>query len=328
MVRTRLLAIAVLPITLVAVGAEVTAQFRSRTDLVEVAAIATGSDGRPVIGLTALDFEVEEDRASMAISTFIAIDSDLASKPAEGRMLVLLLDDVHPVLTARIKQIARMFAQRMSGHDVVAVLPLNGGNNSTTTRKDAVLRQIDTFKPYTPGMLPAKVGSICPDCAAGTDMGPHGGQAARSSGHALAMISNLSTQLSRVPHRRKTIVCIGDPALYATGDRASTSVRAASLADVSVDIIDAGGLKAFDPGASGVGSAEIHDGSMVLANETGGRAFLDTNFFEQAVDKVWQDAGHYYLLGYVAPSGPRGPHVIAVHVKRTGVEVRARKSRT
>ena len=322
-----LLVASLLAVVIVAVGAQSTPQFKSRTDLVEVAAIVTDRDGHPVTDLNLGDFEVEEDGKPVVVSTFAAIDSDLASGPAEGRFLVLLLDDVHPVLTARIKQIAHMFADRMSGNDVVAVLALNGGHHKTTTRKDVVSQQIDELKPYTLGMLASRVGNVCPECDTALRMGPRGGQAARSVGHALNMISSLSNQLSQVPHRRKTIVCIGDPALYATAAGPLGPIRAASRADVSVDVIDAGGLSPFDPSSLNNGSTRFRDGSIVLANETGGRAFLNTNFFERSVEKLWQDEGHYYLLGYVMPTAAPGRHAITVHVKRGGVDVRARKSR-
>jgi VWFA-related protein len=312
--------------------------FKAQTDLIEVSAVVTGPDARPVAGLRAADFEVEEDGKPVVVSAFAAIDSDFAREPAEGRFIVLLLDDVVPDLTYRIKQIAHMFADRMSGNDVVAVLSLNGSHHKTTTRKDLVSQQIDAFKPYTPALpSPARgLGNICPECERMMDTGPSGSTRARSASHALDTISSLSKQLSQVEHRRKTIVCIGEARLFDVSIGRnhsiagwSAAIKAASRANVSIDVIDPRGLTPFEPSSllAPGGPLSTYDGARGFASETGGRAIVNSNFFGRSVDEIWQESGHYYLLGYVAPTSKRGLHSIGVRVRRPGVEVRARKTR-
>ncbi len=328
----RLLCAVILFLVIVPLGAQTQPTFRARTDLVEVAAIVTTPDGRPVAGLNADDFEIEEDGKPVVVTAFAVFNADFASQPAEGRFIVLLLDDTAPDLTARIKEIAHMFGDRMSGNDVMAVLSLNGSHSATSTRKEAVAETIDRFKPSTSAMKFPKfsAGGICPECAAmsASASGASGGGNARSQSHALDTITDLARRLAQVPHRRKAIVCIGDAGLFDVqmSSRRSPNdwrgpIRDVSKSDVSVDIIDARGLR-----ASG-GTAIVADDATGFARETGGRAFVNTNFFERSVDALWQMEGHYYLLGYTAPTTATGRHSIEVRVKRPGVDVRARKSR-
>src|SRR6185369_8371898 len=44
---------------------------------------------------------------------------------------------------------------------------------------------------------------------------------------------------------------------------------------------------------------------VALANDTGGRAFLDTNDFAPAFTKVHEDTSFYYLLGYISGNADR-----------------------
>jgi VWFA-related protein len=330
----RLLSVLLLFSVMAPLGAQTQPTFRARTDLVEVAAVVTAPDGRPVAGLQASDFEVEEDGRPVEVTAFAVFNADFARQPAEGRFIVLLLDDTAPDLTARIKQIAHMFGDRMSGNDVMAVLSLNGSRSTTSTSKQAIGEVIDRFKPSTLAMkFPTfSRGGICPECAATSPSasGPGSGAASRSQGHVLDTITELSRRLAEVPHRRKAIVCIGDARLFDVqmpsrrlpNDWRGT-IRDLSRADVSLDVIDARGLRAFDAGMLPFPADDANE----LARETGGRAFVNTNFFERSVDALWQMEGHYYLLGYDLPTKGNDRHSIEVRVKRAGVDVRARKSR-
>jgi hypothetical protein len=203
---------------------------------------------------------------------------------------------------------------------------LNGSRNKTTTSKAVVSDQIEAFMPYTPALRSTGSGlrNICPECGQMMAMGPGRVLNARSASHALDMISSLSKQLARVEHRHKTIVCIGEANLFDVSR--PDALKSASRANVSVDVIDPRGLQPFEP--SSVGSPPAtYDGAIGFASETGGRAIVNSNFFGRSVDELWQESGHYYLLGYVAPTSKRGLHSIHVRVKRPGVEVRARKTR-
>jgi VWFA-related protein len=65
----------------------------------------------------------------------------------------------------------------------------------------------------------------------------------------------------------------------------------------------------------------------VLANNTDGRAIVNRNDLAEGMKQIIRDASGYYLLGYTSASAPTDGkfHTIDVRVKRSGVEVRARK---
>ena len=79
----------------------------------------------------------------------------------------------------------------------------------------------------------------------------------------------------------------------------------------------------MDP-AGVAGPMDLGDG---LVEHTGGADFVQSNDFSRAVDSIWQEAGHYYLLGYTPTARPRQLHSIDVKVKPRGLNVRARLNR-
>ncbi len=69
------------------------------------------------------------------------------------------------------------------------------------------------------------------------------------------------------------------------------------------------------------------DTLRVLAEETDGRAIVNRNGLDAGLAQIANDANFYYLLGYNSTQAPTDGkfHEIKVRVKRSGVEVRARK---
>jgi len=73
--------------------------------------------------------------------------------------------------------------------------------------------------------------------------------------------------------------------------------------------------------------ASNRDSLQLLADETGGRAILDTNDFLPDLGRLLQDFDSYYSLGYTpAHSGDGREHRIEVKVKRAGLRLRYRQS--
>jgi VWFA-related protein len=96
------------------------------------------------------------------------------------------------------------------------------------------------------------------------------------------------------------------------------AINAAVRSNVSIYAVDSRGLEAMPPGGN-AGSASLrgvsaYSGAAVqndlnsnfasqetlvtIANDTGGKAFLDTNDFSKAYTKVQADSETYYVLGY------------------------------
>ncbi|MBA3948389.1 MAG: VWA domain-containing protein [Acidobacteria bacterium] len=146
------------------------ATFRADVNYVEVDAIVTDAAGAFVHGLTAADFELFEDGQAMTIETFHEIDvpveradrtlysnaivaADVASndRTAEGRVYLLVLDDLHirPTATLAVTRRAREFVERYVGsNDLVAVIHTSGRANVSqdfTSNRARVLQAIDGF---------------------------------------------------------------------------------------------------------------------------------------------------------------------------------------
>jgi VWFA-related protein len=69
------------------------------------------------------------------------------------------------------------------------------------------------------------------------------------------------------------------------------------------------------------------DTLRVLAEQTDGRAIVNRNSLDAGLAQITADASFYYLLGYNSSQAPTDGkfHEIKVRVKRSGVDVRARK---
>jgi len=63
-----------------------------------------------------------------------------------------------------------------------------------------------------------------------------------------------------------------------------------------------------------------------VANNTGGRAIVNTNAFDEGLDDIFAENSSYYLLGYQQPTGqkPGSQHRITVKVNRPDVFIRTR----
>lgn len=141
------------------------AQFASRVDLVEVYATATTSrDGRPVVDLTASEFEVREDGRLQRVEVFAAGDFPLAvalaldrSFSMAGTRLAMAKSAGHVFLGAlrpedramlvaigsRVETLAPLSAERSAQHGALAGIAAWG----TTSLHDAVIAAIDAVQP-------------------------------------------------------------------------------------------------------------------------------------------------------------------------------------
>ena len=72
--------------------------------------------------------------------------------------------------------------------------------------------------------------------------------------------------------------------------------------------------------------SKTQDTLRVLAEQTGGRAIVNRNDFDAALDLVDRDTSDYDMLGYYSsnPDQSRRRRTIEIKVRRPGVEVRHR----
>lgn len=303
-------------------------RFRADVDLLVVSAIVRDAGNALVRGLTRDDFELLEDGKPVSIATFAEASSDARTSIDDGRFMVLLLDNLStaPVYTKRIKEIAHGFAHRMGPKDVMSVVFLDGGSSVTTQNPNEIRRAIDRSRGYGKAV-------VAP-----------GGEGR----HATQTIGSLATQLARVSHRRKVLVCIG-PAqtfnvpthLSGSSGEAGIAMRDTARANLTTYVIDPLGLtekpslstRPLDDGAlrrepttisKGQGFRDYQDG---FAFETGGLVFANTNLYEAAVNQVWEESGNYYLLGYEPARRDNRRHSIDVRLKKPDISARARRIR-
>lgn len=145
--------------------------FRTETNFVEVHTIVTDESGGFVRGLTKEDFEVYEDGRLQSPTVFSLVDLPIerpftpvnASEPIEpdvrattrtfdGRVYVLLLDDLHTNLTRtqHVRDVAKRFIQQYLGvNDLAAVVYTSGRQESgqeLTNNRRLLLAAIDRFQ--------------------------------------------------------------------------------------------------------------------------------------------------------------------------------------
>lgn len=107
--------------------------------------------------------------------------------------------------------------------------------------------------------------------------------------------------------------------------------------NTAIYAVDPRGLAPFEFDLSTAGQAAVSltkntqmldttmDTLRVLADETDGRAIVNSNDLDKGLKQIVRDTSAYYLLGYTSPVTTDGKfHKINVRVKRQGLQVRAR----
>jgi hypothetical protein len=133
----------------------------------------------------------------------------------------------------------------------------------------------------------------------------------------------VSRKLESTGRRRKILVCIGAPQICSVTQPGRfgggwlyedwiDAVGAAARANLSMYA-----LLAVPARQSGESIVEV----------TGGTVFRNASDFRRMLDRIWQDAGHHYLLGYWPPASSKDLHSISVKLARKGVHVLARRQR-
>jgi len=144
--------------------------FRTQVEYVEVDVLVSDSDGHFVPGLKKEDFQIREDGKPQSITAFSMVtvpvdradvplfasqpippDVQTNERPFEGRIYVLLLDDLHvdASRSQRAKNAARSFIERnFAPNDLMAVMTVGGSRAATqefTNNKSLLLSAVDNF---------------------------------------------------------------------------------------------------------------------------------------------------------------------------------------
>jgi VWFA-related protein len=268
-------------------------------DLVDLDVVVTDDDGRPVTGLRREEFEVREDGKPVTLATFTPIAA--GTNGSEPRTMVILLDDVTMPRESvnAVRALATYLVSSARPVDDVSVIRFRRMDDEPFGDRRAAIDRIQEYEGararYQPAGAPEDV---------------------------LGLIAGVSRKLESDGRRRKVLVCIGMPRIcnppqprgLGTGgfyDDWSGAVGAASRANLSVYALLA------IPARSGDGIVEA----------TGGSILRNASDFRPLLDRIWQDAGHHYLIGYWPPQSSKELHTISVKVARKGVHVLARRQR-
>ena len=354
--------------------------FKVEVNYVEIDAVVTDASGAFVRNLTKDDFEVVEQSKPQTITVFSAVDIPVeradpplfaasaiepdvrTNRQAEGRVFVLVLDDLHTstTRTARVRIAARQFVDRFLGeNDTAAVLTTGGsnaGSQNFTSSKRLLDKAIDNFVgKKLPSATIEKLRQIPaarPGGGGPTD--PYTMERAFKARSSLTTLKNVADYMAGIRGRRKAVVFFSEGLDYditniiqntAATDvlyDIRTTIGGAARANVSFYAIDPRGLSGFEdaidltnlPEDNSLGVHTLQDEVRnaqdtlrTLAEETGGFAAINRNDYRETFAKIIADNSSYYVLGYYS-SDTRGDarfRPIEVRVKRPGLQVRARK---
>lgn len=246
--------------------------FRSEARYVEVDAVVTDRDGHVVRGLTRGDFRIREDGKPQNISTFLPFDlpadapadravpatgpvADVQSnaRPFDGRVYVILLDDLHvdPARSARVTQSVRLFIERYVGAGDRAAVIFTGRSGEAqpfTNDKTLLLAAVDTFlgRKLQSATLARneRYGTERAIVDAARDQGivatvpsladPYDEERAQNARHLLTSLRAVSGWFGAVQGRRKTLLLVSEGIDYDLDEisrpRTSTGPPNAALA--------------------------------------------------------------------------------------------------
>jgi VWFA-related protein len=355
--------------------------FRVEVNYVEVDAIVTDGQGRVVPNLTVSDFEVLEDGKPQKVSNFslvnipieraerpifasVPIEADVqTNEHAEGRIYLIVLDDVHTDFTRgpRVKaSMKRFFEQNFGTNDLAAVVFTGRSEASQefTNNTKLLLAAVDKFagrklRSATLNRIEgARVNPDTQQLEPGDDIDQM--DRAFRARSVMANIRKLSEFMAGVHGRRKSLLLVGEGVDYdiyqATGVLGATAssvlldtqdaIAAATRGNVAIYAIDPRGLQTGDEDliqtSSTIGDADSNsmrselrlsqDSLRVLASSTGGFAAINRNDLNGAFDRIVSENSSYYMFGYYSPNDRRDGRFrkIEVRPKRAGLNVRAR----
>ena len=301
----RAIAVVILALSLAPIGrAGQTPREQSKQVVIDV--VAVDKKGAPVMDMRPDDFQVQIGHFRVPIASVTAVTP--SSEERAGRFVVLVLDDIAAPAAniPRVRELAGRFIDKMTPGDRMAVVMLDGAGAVEATDEPGVLRQA--------------IGRYS----------PHGGFTTRDGlgQQVLDTMSQIARQVMEVPGRRKTIVGIGTGWVFdrpipnpIVGGRDlrpewTDAMRAMAYAKTNLYVIDPGG----------VGTTGAYNGDTGLARETGGHAFINTNDFDGAVDRILAEASNYYVISVPDPPTGHGADLreLEVTTGRRGVTVRAR----
>jgi hypothetical protein len=249
------------------------------------------------------EFQVQDDGKKVELKSFTPVVARGTMTPGDGRELVIILDDAGVPMagTQPMQQIANMFVSSAKPGDIVSVVRLHKQDDEVSKDRQVALSRIAAFQS---GAVPFVQGETVEDLF-----------------RVVTKISNHWAETS--PHRRKSIVCIGSPAVCSPDERESTAPR--DEYSSWVDAMSAAARANVVFYAAIPGPFTLAGGGLV--ERTGGAAFGGISNFVDAAEQVFGNMSQYYMLGYEPAASKKDLRAVSVRVNRKSITVHARNKR-
>ncbi|HEX5070698.1 MAG TPA: VWA domain-containing protein [Vicinamibacterales bacterium] len=302
--------------------------FKGGIDLHQIDVTVRDKNRRPVKGLTAADFTLLEDNVPQKIESFSFVDlpdvvteqpvwanraaSDVVSNQlTSARTFVIVVDDNAPGdlwAQRELKKGVANFVDQLGPNDVAAlVYPARSHPGQSFTRDHAKL--VAAAQPL--GTTTVGALGYC--------------EPARLLPETMLY---LAQDLGTIPGSRKVIVYLGG-GLHIEKDAADECgahklwmdlFAAAQQQHVSIYPIDTMGLLG--------GRQRTVDDYLTVAHETGGRAVINSNSFDEGIARIFAENDSYYLLAYQPTNVTADGRFrrVSVKVNRPDVEVTATRN--
>lgn len=321
--------------------------------------VIEGGKPQAIAAFSAVNIPIE--RLDRPLYSPTAIEPDVLSNQGdEGRIYLIAFDEMAPQYALRTQHLLRQFIERHVGaNDRVAFGYFGTGARESqefTSNKRVMLDALRKFTGGIPGEAPMAVPISNPETgqALPTNLSDSSieTEARFKLRGRMKAFRDMVEFLSTIPAQRKALLFlstgIGDAVSavidYQGGvmpielEDAHVAIRAAATGNVAIYPIDPRGLQAdgngeftsFEEAQSAATPAatrlaEISNARM-LAETTGGFAFINQNTFDQAFTRLVRENSSYYVLGYYSTDDRRNGRFrrLQVRVKRPGLQVRAR----
>lgn len=325
---------------MVAALAQLPPRFTAEIDLVQLDVVVLDAAGQPVEGLTASDFALFDNTHETPVEVVsevripgpeftaawmrtVTTDVTTNARAEDRRLVMIVLDDgrLPPFGSARtrVQEIAREVIGQLGPQDLASVVFIanNRPSQDFTADRQLLLSAIDAMGygwgrgTPPPVMVPASID----------------------------VLSRSAANLIETKSRRKVLVYVGtghrvhiqsgggskpekpgaDP--WGLAGRTDAVMREAQRAGVAIYAIDPYGSRVVNTWLN-LPAQYLND----LSAFTGGFATVGTDNFSAAVDRIFDESSHYYVLGFrPAVNVPANAfRRLRVDVKRPGVTVRTR----
>ena len=378
-----ILAFVLTALVIVPVSQQEIPRFKSGVDVAQFTVTVLDKERRPISGLTAADFDVLVDGKPKPLAAFAAVTLPRESRstntatipgvapdvhtnqlPAEGRLVVIVMDrsipDGQPMQTAHA--IANAAIDRLGPNDLGAVVYTGAASKKYSqglTDDRARLHAAANVMTFGAVVEPPSAPSLTATIAAQGAPQPSGplnrvqrapdersGECYRGR-CVIDMLTALAKSLTGAMGREKSILFVGSDLAVTTtqqGSRDAAHVyqardrltRALAEANVTFHVIDPRGLEALSDaaeldrpagGAEAAANVSRQQSLAVLPDYTGGRTIVNSNRPQDAIAAIFDESRSYYVLA-VARDGPVSnqdyQHKIKITVKRPDAIVEAR----